>query len=92
MNGLQKLKLAIAVLFLLMVTAIIGAFIFVTIEESETIDVIEGLSSSDRVVLERFANKLPDYQSYYTILGFMQYAVTGGLFVLLAKLWNLKKI
>ena len=92
MNGLQKLKLAIAVLFLLMVTAIIGAFIFVTIEESKTIDVIDDLSSGDMVVLERFGNKLPDYQSYYTILGFMQYAVAGGLFVLLAKLWNLKKI
>ena len=92
MDGLTKLKIVLIVLLIFMIVAIIGAYIFVTIEENETIDAYESLSYDDQEAVGRFSEKLPDYTGIYTIFGFMQYAVAAGLFFLVAKLWNMKKI
>jgi cytochrome c biogenesis protein ResB len=92
MNGLTKLKLAILILLVLMIIAIIGATITVTMEESDVADAYDSLSYDDQLAVERFSNKLTDYTNIYAIFGYMQYAVALGLFILITKLWNMKKI
>ena len=92
MKGLTKLKLAILFLLLLMIIAIIGATLIVTMEENDAVDAYESLSYDDQEAVGRFSDKLTDYTNLYAVFGYMQYAVAIGLFVLITKLWNMNKI
>lgn len=92
MKGLQKLRIAVMTLFLLMVLGIIISLVVITIEENEVSDAYQSLSYDDRQVVTGFYDKLPDYNNIYTVIGFAYYAVTIGLFLLLSKIWYLKKI
>ena len=74
-----------------MILALVISFWFATVEENKFIDEYQSLSHDDQQVLESFYNKLPDYTGIYTIVGLIYYAVTLGLFLLLSKIWYLKK-
>ena len=92
MKGLKKLKLVILVLLIIMIIAIFGAIMIGTIEENQIADTYESLSYDDQLAVERFSNKLPDYTNLYAVIGYMQYAVALGLFLIITKLWNMNKI
>ena len=92
MDGLTKLKLALVILLMLMIIGLAASFFIATIEEDKFVDEYQKLSYDDQQVLANFYDKLPDYTNLYTIIGFMYYAVAGGLFLLLTKIWYLKKI
>ena len=92
MEGITKLKLAILMLFLFSVIGIIVSFGVATIEENEFVEEYGMLSYEEQEVLTDFYGKLTDYGWMYSFSGFMLYFVTGGLFLILTKLWNMNKI
>jgi len=92
MNGLKKLKIVILVLFIIGLIGIIFSFWVTSIEEENTLEVYDELSSEDQQTVSNFYNKLNDYGGLYMVIGYLYYAVIGGLFIVLIKLWNLNKL
>jgi len=92
MDELKKLKVSILILFIVSILSIVLSTFVSFIEEDEIVDEFEKLSSDEQQVINEFYTGLENYESIYTVTGFMLYAVTGGLFLLLAKLWNMNKI
>lgn len=92
MDSLKKLKIAVIILLILMIISLISSFMIVSMEESQIIDIYDDLSYDDQQVINKWVDALPDYIGFYTILGFIQYAMALGLFLLVIKLLPLKKL
>ena len=92
MDGMVKLRIAVSILLILEGGAIILAFA-IPDQTDEYQEAYDSLNAEEQSAVDKFIERSPEESDApYLVIGYMQYAVAIGLFILLAKIWNLKKI
>ena len=94
LSGIVKLRLVITVMFLIALASVIVSIWAVTIELDAEAEFYEKLTWDDRDDLERIFAKYPDTGTTGILMlsGYMIYFITGMLFFLMYKVWNVKEI
>lgn len=92
MNGMVKLKIVVLILLLLQGCSILIAFTLPD-QTSEYQEAYDSLTTSEQSAVDKFLERIPEEQTgTLMVIGYMQIAVGIGLFILMVRLWNMKKI
>ena len=93
-SGIWKLRIAITLLFVIIVTSLGLSMYAVNIETNTDTDFYNGLSESEMDQLESIFSKYPDtnISSIYEFAGLLVWLLAAGLFILMIKVWNIKTI
>ena len=92
MDGMVKLRLAVVILLVLQGCAIIWS-LAIPDQIGEIQEAYDSLSFEEQTAVDKFMENVPDEPTEaYIVIGYLYWAVGIGLFILLSKIWNLKKI
>jgi len=72
--------------------SIISSYVLVSVEDQEFVEEYDQLSYEDQQAISRFYSRLTDRSYIYSVFGWVLYIVTGGLFLILWKIWRLRGI
>lgn len=94
LRGIVKLRLLVTILFVLMVFTLLGSLLVGEIETSAENAFYNRLSYDELDAMESIFSKYPNTNtdSIYMILGWTLYLVTGILFFVMLKVWQVEKI
>lgn len=98
MKGIQKLKIAVAVLFIMSISLVVFSYWLGAMEDENTYKAFnkayDEMVPQEQSTINDFYNKfeLKDYSAYYSIIGWLMIALAVGLFILLVKLLKIEKI
>jgi len=93
-SGIMKLRFAVTFLFLLMCLQFFLIISASDIDYDAEIKFYDSLSENEIDTLVDIYEKYPETDTYssYELAGYLIYFVTGGLFILMIKVWKTKQI
>ena len=95
MNGIMKLRIVVTAFFIMTFFSLILSFIAVDIEENEFDEWYYSLSDSERSQMENIFLDYPigtTSEGFYSAVGFINFILIGGLFILMIKVWKVDSI
>ena len=94
MKGIMKLRLVVTFLFLMMIVTIALSFVVSDIEYEAELEFYDELTEDEWDELIEIYEKYPtsDTVGIYGNIGICLYIVTGGLFILMVKVWGIQNI
>lgn len=87
-----KLRIAVLILLVFQACAIIWS-LAIPDQIDEIQEAYNSLNFEEQNAVDKFMENIPEEPTEtYAIIGYLYWAVGVGLFILLSKIWNLKKI
>lgn len=95
LSGMMKLRVAITMLFMIIVISLLLSFMAVDTEEKEIDMWYDTLSDVEIEELNELYTNFPyesESDNLYEVSGLLVWLLTGGLFILMIKVWQVEDI